>query len=165
MKSIEIINNPLNELFAFRFCLQTCDLKLTAWHVCVLCQNNVFLSQLVQVETAVQKLVYLWFTIFWEARNSRNSNTRFWQFIQKIRLWFCTCRYIFFQSKQLIILFTKIIFAHPDWKQLHNKITFINCFKAWAKPRTYIFLRQNIISLILTWIDGCPQKYLKIIFH
>ena len=38
-----------------------------------------------------------------------------------------------FQSKQYPLC-TKSIFAHQDWKQLHNKSIFINCFKnTWGK--------------------------------
>jgi len=69
--------------------------------LCALCQNIVLLSQSEQVLKVVQKLVYR-NTIFWETRNSRNSNFRFSQFTQKTWLWTCTCRNIFFSPNNIL---------------------------------------------------------------
>jgi len=77
-------------------------------------------------------------------------------------------KYIFFIPNNFLCV-PRVLFAHQDWKQLHNKSNFINCFKnTWGKTTCLgiFFSRQNIV-LVSIWHepDGCPQKYLKIIIH
>jgi len=59
---------------------------------------------------------------------------------------------IYFQSKQYPMC-TNSIFAHQDWKQLHNKAFLSITFKTHGAKLVLkwdIFSRQNIVSLSLT---------------
>ena len=66
--------NLVNSVFAENDFLKA----LKADYCCAHCVKNiVLLSQSEQFFKAVQNLVYLRYTIFWEIRNSRNLNSRF----------------------------------------------------------------------------------------
>jgi len=130
--------------------------------LCALCQNIVLLSQSEQVLKVVQKLVYR-NTIFWETRNSRNSNFRFSQFTQKTWLWTCTCRNIFFSPNN--ILCVPRVFLPIEIENIY----IIKAF--WL----IVLIEQNLVfrevffasKQVSIWheSDSCPQKYLIIIIH
>jgi len=101
-------------------------------------------------------------TLIYDILKTRNSTS--WQFVQKIRLWFCTCRKLSFLFIQYP-MFTKSLFAHQDWNKLHNNSILINIIvlKAHgAEPRVwgyYVFFSCTNIVLMWHESDSSPQKY------
>ena len=146
---VAVVSKPCN----FNICRKwLLDSTLDSLHLHTLCPTIVLNQNSVKKHCLEVKLSYTTdnFTIFWE---TINSNPRFWQFVQKNRPSFCTCRKLFFQFKQNPLC-SNIIFAHQDWHNLHNKSFLPNFLKRIGQILVFgdIFSIQNIVGTNLTWI-------------